>query len=59
MGEEFKKRYLHWIDQAVKESEKKDDFKSLPGFGKPLSKEALEGMHFRQLLKTPVICRSG
>lgn len=43
MSEEFEKRYLHWIDQAVKESEKKDDFKSLPGFGRPLSKEALEG----------------
>lgn len=59
MGEEFEKRYLHWIDEAVKESEKKDDFKSLPGYGKPLSKEMLEGMRFRQPLKTPDICRNG
>lgn len=51
MSEEFEKRYLHWIDQAVKESEKKDDFKSLPGFGRPLSKEALEGDALSSTLK--------
>ncbi len=51
MSEEFEKRYHHWIDQAVKESEKKDDFKSLPGFGRPLSKEALEGDALSSTLK--------
>ncbi|WVP32627.1 DUF1992 domain-containing protein [Bacillus licheniformis] len=51
MGEEFEKRYLYWIDEAVKESEKKDDFKSLPGYGKPLSKEMLEGDALSSTLK--------
>lgn len=51
MGEEFEKRYLHWIDEAVKESEKKDDFKSLPGYGKPLNKEMLEGDALSSTLK--------
>ena len=36
MGKENDGQYLHWIDQAVKDSLGKEGIRSLPGFGKPL-----------------------
>ncbi|MGN9864165.1 DnaJ family domain-containing protein [Bacillus swezeyi] len=52
MSKENDKRYIHWIDQAVKDGLDKDGgIQSLPGFGKPLSKEALHGNALSSTLK--------
>ncbi|MFN2747575.1 MULTISPECIES: DnaJ family domain-containing protein [Bacillus] len=52
MSKENDKRYIHWIDQAVQDSLNQDGgVQSLPGFGKPLSKEALQGDALSSTLK--------
>ncbi|ATH92834.1 hypothetical protein ACH95_02525 [Bacillus glycinifermentans] len=51
MNKENDERYLHWIDHVVKDSLGKDGIQSLPGFGKPLKKEALQGDALSSTLK--------
>ncbi|WP_054950652.1 DnaJ family domain-containing protein [Numidum massiliense] len=42
---------LHWLDEIFKEHEQKGDFDDLPGKGKPIAKESLQGDTFNNVLK--------